>query len=151
MNPVTFTVFGIVQPKGSARAFIRGGRAIVTSDNPSLAKWESAVRFAASTVVEKAGHQLFQAGVAVSVAFWLPRPKSVKPRVRPFPTTRPDVDKAARAILDPLKGILYGDDAQVVGLIATKFYTDGPAKAVVTVSQVLVPSDLPTCFEVPRE
>lgn len=144
MNPVSFTIFGIPEPKGSARAFIRGGRAIVTTDNRNLAKWESAVRFAAATVVEKAGHQLFQAAVLVDVVFYLPRPKSVSPRVRPFPTTRPDVDKSARAILDPLKGILYGDDAQVIGLRAVKFYTEGPAKAVVTVSQVLTPTDLPS-------
>lgn len=142
MNPVSFVVFGICQPKGSARAFIRGGRAIVTSDNANLSKWESAVRCAASTVVEKAGHALFQAGVCVDVTFHLPRPKSVSPRVRPLPITRPDVDKAARAILDPLKGVLFGDDAQVVELHVRKIYTDGPAKAEVTVSQVLHPHEL---------
>lgn len=143
MNPVSFVVYGLPQPKGSARAFMRGGRPIVTSDNPSLAKWESAVRFAASTVVDKAGHRLFEAGVLAAMAFYLPRPKSVNPRVRPFPTTRPDLDKCARAILDPLKGVLLTDDAQVVGLSCVKFYTDGPAKVLVTVSQVLELSDLP--------
>lgn len=144
MTPIRFVVYGECQPKGSARAFVRGGRAVVTTDNPNLHKWESSVRFAAETIVQKAGHRLMDGAVKVEIVFWLTRPKSVSARVRPFPTTRPDVDKAARAILDPLKSIVISDDAQVVALTATKLYTDGPAKAVVTISQVLHLTDLPT-------
>lgn len=142
MKPVTFTVYGNCEPKGSARAFVRGGRAIVTSDNPSLSKWEAAVRFAAERVVTAAGHQLFRAGVALDVTFHLPRPRSVSPRVRPLPITRPDCSKLVRAIEDPLSGLIWGDDAQVVQITARKLYTDGPSKAEVTVSQVLHPSEL---------
>jgi len=115
----------------------------VTSDNPSLAKWESAVRFAAQTIASKADHRLFEGAVKISVVFYLPRPKSVSPRVRPFPTTRPDTSKLIRGLEDPLSGVLWRDDAQVVGIEASKVYTDGPAKAEVTVSQVLFPTDLP--------
>jgi Holliday junction resolvase RusA-like endonuclease len=146
MMPVTFTAWGVPQPKGSTRAFIRGGRAIVTSDNPSLAKWESAVRFAAAKVVEQAGHRLFEGPVLLRVTFHVPRPKSVSPRVRPFPTTRPDLSKIIRAIEDPLTGVLWRDDAQVIAVEAAKFYTNGPAKAVITVSQVLQLSDFPSAI-----
>jgi hypothetical protein len=38
VNPITFEVYGAAEPKGSARAFVRNGRAIVTTDNPSLAR-----------------------------------------------------------------------------------------------------------------
>ena len=144
MTPVTFTVYGAAEPKGSARAFKRGARIIVTSDNPSLSKWESAVRFAAETVVERAGHQLFQAAVGIRVLVYLVRPASVNPRVRPFPITRPDADKCVRAILDPLQDVLMKNDAQVCVIETAKLYTDGPAKAVVTVYQILQTSDLPT-------
>lgn len=143
MTPVTFTVYGAPEPKGSARAFKRGARIIVTSDNPSLSKWESAVRFAAQTVVERAGYQLFQAGVGVRIVFYVNRPASATPRTRPFPITRPDLDKCVRAILDPLQDILLKNDAQVCAIETVKLYTDGPAKAVVTVYQIIQSSDLP--------
>lgn len=145
MRPISFTVYGISQPKGSARAFIRGGRPIVTSDNPSLAKWESAVRFAAQTVAERVDHRLFAGAVKIQGVFYLPRPKSASPRLRPFPTTRPDLSKLIRGAEDPLTGILWSDDAQVVAIETVKLYTDGPAKAVITVSQVLELTDLPLC------
>jgi len=136
MMAVSFRVYGIALAKGSTRALVQNGHTVITADNPSLAKWESAVRFAAETVAVRAGHALFDAGVAVELTFHLPRPKSARPARRPFPTTRPDLDKAARAILDPLTGILYHDDAQVVELHAMKRYTDGPAYADVVVRPV---------------
>lgn len=137
MRTVTFSVFGVCQPKGSTRAFVRkiGGhmRAIVTTDNPSLKSWESVVRFEAQRVV-RADPRLFEGAVKVSVVFHLPRPASVSAKKRPYPITRPDLDKACRGCLDPLTGVLFRDDAQVVKLEAEKVYTDGPAKAVLTIS-----------------
>ena len=43
---MTFTVWGIPQPKGSTRAFNIPGRRfpVVTSDNPKLKAWEKSVR-----------------------------------------------------------------------------------------------------------
>jgi crossover junction endodeoxyribonuclease RusA len=38
------------------------------------------------------------------------------------PTTRPDVDKLARAVLDALTGVVFTDDSQVVELVAIKRY-----------------------------
>lgn len=151
MNPVTFSVFGAAEPKGSARAFVRGGRAIVTSDNPSLSKWEAVVRNEAQKIAELAGHRLFQGAVTISVAFYMPRPKSVNPRVRPFPQVKPDLSKLIRGLEDPLSGILFQDDAQVIGIGAIKLYTNGPAKAVVTVRQVLTPQDLAAFTSQPCE
>ena len=37
-------------------------------------------------------------------------------------TTKPDIDKLVRAILDSLKGILINDDSQVTELQAYKSY-----------------------------
>lgn len=41
-------------------------------------------------------------------------------------TTRPDIDKLARAILDALSGIIYEDDKQVIWLSAEKRYSENP-------------------------
>jgi Holliday junction resolvase RusA-like endonuclease len=45
--------------------------------------------------------------------------------VRRYPTTKPDLDKLARAVLDALTGVYYLDDAQVVSLDLQKAYTHG--------------------------
>jgi len=57
----------------------------------------------------------------------------VKQNKRAFPIVPPDVDKLARAALDGIgqglngkvgDGLVWGDDAQVIELIARKFYAD---------------------------
>lgn len=42
------------------------------------------------------------------------------------PTTRPDADNLAKSILDPMNGIIFEDDSQVVTLIAEKYYSTEP-------------------------
>ena len=68
--------------------------------------------------------------------FFLPRPATVKLSKRALPIVPPDVDKLARALLDGLgqglngkvgDGVIYGDDSQVVELLARKFYADDRA------------------------
>lgn len=145
MTPITFIVYGTAEPKGSTKAFVRkmGGtyRAIVTSDNPDLKKWEQLIRFEASTAARRqrdagAPPVFFEGAVVVSVRFGLLRPPSVSAKKRPFPIVKPDVDKLLRASIDPLIGVLFHDDAQVVAVSARKLYLDeGPAFAEITVSQ----------------
>lgn len=132
---VTFTVYGHAEPQGSAKAFIPKGwnRAIVTSANPNLKAWRALVTSEAQRV---AGDGQFTGPVAVGVAFFYQRPKSLPKRVL-HNTKRPDVDKALRGILDSLSGVLYHDDAQVVRVLATKHYA-APASApcaVITVAE----------------
>jgi Holliday junction resolvase RusA-like endonuclease len=71
--------------------------------------------------------------VRVEVDFYLPRPPSIKFSKRPAPIVPPDVDKLARGCLDGLgqglngksgDGLLWGDDSQVIELLACKFYAD---------------------------
>lgn len=133
---LTFTVFGVAQPQGSARAFMpKGARfPVVTSDNPKLKGWRQLVAEAASRTLR--GRGTFASGpVRVCADFYLPRPKSLggKPKAH---MTRPDVDKLARAICDALTGVVWGDDAQVVQLQVRKAYAsvgDSPC-AVIAVS-----------------
>jgi len=49
-----------------------------------------------------------------------------------FPTSRPDIDNYAKAVLDALNGIAYEDDSQVIDLIVEKRYArDEPGVLVV--------------------
>lgn len=136
---VHFQVYGIPQPKGSARGFVamKAGqkpRAIVTSDNKNLRSWADSVRYAAQEV---AGDVFFEGPVELRIAFTFSRPKSATPKKRPCMTTRPDVSKLVRAAEDALNGLVWKDDAQVVAILATKSYVDGPGGAAVTVTEVL--------------
>lgn len=133
MRPsIAFTVFGVSEPKGSARAFMpKGARfPVVTSDNPNLKGWENTIRGELQRVMKQTdGHTLahiFKSPVAVGLRFHLPRPKSKKKAK--YPTTKPDVDKLARAAIDALSGVAFKDDNQVVAVQARKVYAEGAAK-----------------------
>lgn len=45
---------------------------------------------------------------------------------RPLPIVPPDLDKLARGLLDGIgqSEVIWGDDSQVIELIARKFYAD---------------------------
>ena len=125
---ISFTVPGRPIPQGSMKAFVRGNRAHLTSDNPALKDWRAAVGFYAL----KAGAELIEGPIRVDVAFTLQRPKGhfrtgrnaslLRDSAPELPTTKPDVDKLLRAVLDALTGICFIDDAQVTQVNATKSY-----------------------------
>jgi Holliday junction resolvase RusA-like endonuclease len=116
------TVPGLPQPQGSTRAFVRGGRAIVTSDNPKLSDWRH--RLTLAITYARAGRQTlpYAGPVRLHLRFFLPRPKSL-PKATCWPTTRPDLDKLTRAVNDALTDSgVWKDDSQLVELTATKGY-----------------------------
>jgi len=128
---VTLTVHGLPQPKGSTKAFVPrrwavnayaagvSPRAVVTSDNPKVKGWQLAITAAA--VQSRAQTAPFDGPVSVTCTFALPRPSSYPKRIVHH-VTKPDVDKLARAVLDALAGVLFGDDAAVTELHASKGY-----------------------------
>lgn len=138
-------VQGVPIPQGSMRGFVVGGRARLTSDNPKTRPWKAAVTADASAAVHAAGlpHPAYgHEPVAVSIAFTLPRPKGhfgvkgVLPSAPKHPTSAPDLDKLARAVLDALTGIAYRDDAQVVGLDVAKHYVADDLVTIITVEPI---------------
>jgi Holliday junction resolvase RusA-like endonuclease len=42
------------------------------------------------------------------------------------PSSRPDLDNVLKAVADAMNGIVYTDDALVVALTATKYYSEQP-------------------------
>lgn len=115
---ITFRVASVPVPKGSMKAFVRGGRPILTSDNPSLKGWEAIVRAQAQAHIPA----LIPGPVSVSLAFACKRTQSLPKRREVAHQTKPDVDKLARAVLDALTGVAFSDDAQVTKLACTKRY-----------------------------
>jgi crossover junction endodeoxyribonuclease RusA len=115
---ITFRVASVPVPKGSMRAFVRGARAILTSDNKGLKGWEAVVRAQAQAHVRA----LEPGPMAITLAFALPRTKSLPKRTERPHLTKPDLDKLARSVLDALTGVAFNDDAQVTQLACKKRY-----------------------------
>lgn len=125
---IRLRVYGVPAPQGSKSAFVRGGRAVVTeggskTGRQSHAAWRQAVATAARDWQEAHDAPLLDEPVDVGISFIIPKPKSV-PKKRYYPTTKPDLDKLVRSVLDAISGVLIRDDAQVVSLKAVKRYND---------------------------
>lgn len=105
---ITFWVPGHPKTKGSMTAQ-HGGRRLVQSV-------EGSERWAALVTQSARGRGRVESGpVSVNLAFWLPVPDVAAGRPG-------DIDKLARNVLDALtKAGTYGDDVQVVQLLAVKY------------------------------
>ena len=124
---LTFTAYVRPEPQGSSKAFVRGGRAHITSDNKKLRPFRSEVtRCAMAELAEmNLPMPLFGKHVPVKVkyVFLFRRPGSI-PKRRLHPVVKPDLDKLERATCDSLTGVLFHDDAQVVASACEKRYGD---------------------------
>lgn len=144
MSSVTINVVGRPIPQGSHTAIIvwSGGkqgvgtpRAVIVDARDSRSRklfkeWRATIKAAANA--RHTGPPIPNP-VRVGIVFRLHRGKTV---TRAVPSTTPDVDKLARAVLDSLTGSVIKDDAQVVKLIAEKRYCrpGEPEGALVVVS-----------------
>jgi Holliday junction resolvase RusA-like endonuclease len=156
-----FVVYGIARPKGSTRSWacpvkdahgqvVRDAttgrvvmrQAITHQNRESLMKWAHDIRAAIQLHAPELQDALVRGPVAVRIVFHLPKPKSATKKAV-YPVVAPDVDKLARAALDPMTKTIFHDDAQVVGLEVWKVYTDGQAKAAF---EVWTPDQLPTAI-----
>lgn len=141
MTSLSFVVFGVPQPKGSARAFVLKGqnRAIVTSDNPKAKGWQQLVAEAASRALTGGG-ALLEGPLELEAAFYLPRPKSLAKKISAH-LKRPDLDKLVRSTKDALSKVVWQDDAQVTSVRATKAYAapGQSPRAEITVRPIAAP------------
>jgi crossover junction endodeoxyribonuclease RusA len=118
MTQVVF-VPGVPAPQGSAKAFVIGGRAVVTHANKNTMPWRDRV----SAFIREAigpGIEHPTGPVYVQIQFIMPRRAAEPKRVTPPHTRKPDSDKLLRACLDAMTGLVFTDDAQVVNLTADK-------------------------------
>lgn len=65
--------------------------------------------------------------VILRLTFFMPIPKSLKKTVDgTLHTKKPDLDNLIKASTDPLNGLFWEDDAQIVGIDALKYYSERP-------------------------
>lgn len=126
---VAFRVDGVPAPQGSKRAFVVNGRPVLVEASKNVRPWRDAVRREAVDAMD--GRTPFTGPILLAVTFRMPRPKTVK---RPYPSTRPDLDKVLRATCDALTKVVYVDDGQVVQFDVIKSY--GTPGADITVEEI---------------
>jgi Holliday junction resolvase RusA-like endonuclease len=118
-----FEVKGIPVPQGSMKAFVPGGRAVVTHVKAGpLSVWRAQVSLAA----KEAGVTIANGAVYLDVDFFVVKPKSVSLAKRPQPCVKPDLDKLLRSVCDALAGIAWNNDSQVVSIRGRKIYAVAP-------------------------
>jgi Holliday junction resolvase RusA-like endonuclease len=124
-NAIQFTVYAKAQPQGSSKAFVVKGRAIVTSDNKKLKPYRQELTHTAMAMLAERGIEAPFAAkhvpVRLDINFYLERPPSV-PKRRSRMVVKPDISKLVRATEDSLTGLLYADDAQIIGGSQFKHY-----------------------------
>lgn len=139
---IAIDVLGTPAPKGSARAIMRGGRAVSVPSGSNvnrdkLKSWDVCVRYQAVEAIVALGEAaptgpLFvEVPVRVAITFRMQRPGShwakrggLKPSAAALPSTKPDIDKLARATLDSLTGLIFDDDSRVAELVLRKVYAE---------------------------
>ena len=124
---MTFTVYGLPQPKGSMKYIgHHGGKPRLKSTSKGLPAWDEAVHWEAVKACGTTPAPFFPGPVRVRIVFTMPRPAS-SPKSRMYPDTKPDIDKLARAVLDSMKRAgVYVDDSRVCSLIADKRFPLDP-------------------------
>lgn len=129
---ISFSVPGIpiAQPRPRVGwRFVKGGGKMpgICRDNTHpVHAFKAAVQIAAKSAYQ--GPPL-SGPLEVRMLFLLPRPKAMQWKKREMPRawhiTRFDVDNLAKSVLDALKGLTWGDDAQVASASLVKMYASG--------------------------
>jgi len=117
------------EPQGSSRAFVRNGKAAITSTNKKLKPYRQDVTQICMEEISRSGFVMIgkhvKVGAILDFRFRAPQSLTKKRRAGGM-VVKPDIDKLIRATFDALSGVVYHDDAQVADVHATKEYTEGP-------------------------
>lgn len=139
MSTLTFTVPGIPQGKGRARSGkTSDGRTIHYTPEKTV-RYQHKVAHEATMAMNRQRPTDGPCAVVLDVIVQAPaswpkykRAEALLGHIRP--TTKPDLDNIAKAILDGCNGYVWKDDAQVVELNIAKRYGDEPMVVVTVIS-----------------
>ncbi len=140
---IEFVVYGKPAQMGSKKAFVRGGRAIITDDNSEKRKqWANAVSSVAAEVMR--GRDLISSPVQLRAMFYFRRPNchygtgrnatTLKGSAPELHSQTPDLDKLIRCLGDALTGIVFRDDALIWSMVISRHWTEKQERAEVEVT-----------------
>jgi crossover junction endodeoxyribonuclease RusA len=135
---VGFTVFDDPEAPGGKAAFpiYRGskkagtqiftGKVAITDKNRRVPLWRASVTAAARPNGVPLVSPALTGPLVIRLRYTIKRPVSVSPRVRPYPTVKPDLDNLVKPTQDAITGAgLWRDDALIVSSITSKAYEGG--------------------------
>ncbi len=129
-NPIELFIRGVPKPGGSKTPGIskKTGKQYVYDACKGNKAWKNTVAQYAKAHYRG---ELLDGAILIVAIFYMPRPKShfnskgiLKPSAPKYHTTRPDATKLFRALEDALTGIVWTDDARIVGQEVKKNYAD---------------------------
>lgn len=137
MRKIEFFVPGAPIGKERPRA-ARRGAGVVMFTPEKTAGYEALVAATASNAMRAEAAPLLTGPLEAALEMRIPIPaswsrahKAAALAGAELPTSKPDIDNVAKAILDACNGVVFRDDAQVVMLVATKAFSDEPGVRVV--------------------
>lgn len=126
---LTIVIDGVPVPKGRPR-FTKAGVAYTPAKTRAYEKQAAII---ADIGMRANGLKRFECPVTVMATAYVPIPKSMSKKDRAaaligflLPAKKPDIDNIAKAALDGLNGIVWRDDALIVGLSIKKLYAEIP-------------------------
>lgn len=132
MVEIEFTFEGEIVPKGRPK-FTRINGYPRAYTPKKTADYEKFVSTIARAEMLRRGLNPLPCPLSVSIDVFLPVPKSTSKKKRFAmlksdirPTVKPDIDNAAKSILDGMNGVVFDDDKQIVNLNVRKFYGNDP-------------------------
>jgi Holliday junction resolvase RusA-like endonuclease len=129
---IQFTVPGLPQGKGRARATVIAGRARMYTP-AKTANYEAMLRDYAHEAMLLAGYKPFGGPLRVTVQAVFPKAASwskKKAAAAIWHTSKPDADNLLKC-LDGLNGIVWRDDSQVASASINKVYSDDGSSCLV--------------------
>jgi Holliday junction resolvase RusA-like endonuclease len=144
----SFTVFGVQPAPQGSKKYVGTRRTasganipLIVESSAGLPAWRRAVSEAVVEAMRESGDDSkFDGAVRVEAVFYLRKPKTVK---RLYPVTPPDLDKVCRSLLDGItakdkQGVqgVWGDDSQVIELVASKRWATGEPGVAVTITAI---------------
>lgn len=122
-NIIAFKVSGVAQAKGNMRASKYSRRGKLYDSNKKLHSWTRTLSLQASKHKPK---NIWIGPVRLEIRIGLPKPSDHPKTKLWWHVKKPDLDKVLRGIKDPLTGIIYRDDSQVVSVSIDKTYSNEP-------------------------
>lgn len=126
---LTIVIDGVPVPKGRPR-FTKAGVAYTPAKTRAYEKQAAII---ADIGMRANGLKRFECPVTIKATAYLQIPKSMTKKDHAaavagllLPAKKPDIDNIAKAALDGLNGIVWRDDALIVGLTIKKLYSENP-------------------------